>query len=194
MLQNSPQFMVEINLEGKIKYMNEFAISRLKLLPKDRLINSSWFDLITSQEDRCRIKSSFKRFIDHEKDTFPSYKGVFCSSDGEEITVDWLNFNIYNQQGDIDGIMLLGQDLTEHEFAVVEISLLKAEIEKETLTANLQATSTTSSRIIGTGKAISYAVFCLKKKNSTTATVLLEGETGVRKELFADLIHESRSR
>ena len=48
--------------------------------------------------------------------------------------------------------------------------------------------------IIGKSEAITYAIHKAKKVSTTHATVLLEGETGVGKELFADLIQRSSLR
>lgn len=50
------------------------------------------------------------------------------------------------------------------------------------------------STIVGTSKAIAQAVDLAKKVAQTNATVLLTGETGTGKEVFAEAIHQESSR
>jgi transcriptional regulator with GAF, ATPase, and Fis domain len=85
----------------------------------------------------------------------------------------------------------VGRDVTEGISAQRIISQLRLELEKEHIVGDKVTGST---EIIGSSKAIAYAIEKANQVATTSAPVLLEGETGVGKELFADLVHKLSSR
>ena len=90
--------------------------------------------------------------------------------------------------------MSIGLNITDQEIAFEQVETLKMELEKENLLVTEQLPTESAPGIIGQSEAILYVVQKAKQVATTHATVLLEGETGVGKELFADLIHQESYR
>src|SRR5512139_536990 len=88
----------------------------------------------------------------------------------------------------------VGIDTTSEESANKLIHQLKLELEKEKIIFPADSTVQPDLEIIGTSDAIRYALDKARQVAKTAAPVLLEGETGVGKELIADLIHKTSSR
>ena len=191
-LSNLPLLILEVRRDGAIVTANEFAASRFKVSSPKEIEGLNWFDLFcTEQEKQKTMKSWAQR--SHPASLTPA-KDHFRVGDHESIVVHWLTFAA---TGDLNGgqnVVLVGQDLTSQESAIVEVDRLRQEIEKEKLTQFHSPITNTSTEIIGSSKALEYTLQKAKQVAATSATVLLEGETGVGKELFADYIHSNSSR
>ncbi len=90
----------------------------------------------------------------------------------------------------------IGTDVTDRETALAEINKLKSQLEKENLLLKEEIHGLELGRedIIGESDSLQYALKRATQVSGTDSTVLLEGETGVGKELFADLIHRKSKR
>ena len=109
--------------------------------------------------------------------------------------ITWNNEMVYDSEGKLSEIMGIGSDNTEKELAFQKINFLKSELEKENLLLKGEPIPDwMQQEIIGKSEAIIYAIQKAKKVASSQASVLLLGETGVGKELFADLIHRNSLR
>ncbi|HEY4965793.1 MAG TPA: sigma 54-interacting transcriptional regulator, partial [Puia sp.] len=96
-----------------------------------------------------------------------------------------------NDKGELDSVFSIGTDITDLELYILQIQDLKSALEKENLMLKGEPPADgMDAEIIGTSEAIKYVIHKARQVASTSAAVLLEGETGVGKELFADLIHQ----
>ena len=120
----------------------------------------------------------------------PYYKNDVLTSSNKWIRVSWTNVLVYDDQGNLNGVLSIGSDVSNEENAYKEIAALKAALEKENLILKGRPLEgIVNGEIVGKGQPILYAVEKARQVAGSTATVLLEGETGVGKELFANLIH-----
>jgi transcriptional regulator with PAS, ATPase and Fis domain len=186
LLENMPLLMLEVQRDGRIIAANNFAATHLGLTSSEEMVGKNWFDLFSSTQEMSKARATFAE--GSHAATLPAIKGYFNFSAKEPILVNWLSFVGSNVPGGPGNIVLIGLDVTSQESALVEIAKLRLEIEKESLTKFYSTSSNSSTAIIGSSKAIGYTLQKAQQVAATNATVLLEGETGVGKELFADYI------
>ncbi len=189
-MHHAPVFVLELDNQGCITYINAYAVEKLGYRDAGEMLNKNWFEMFSLPPNILSTKVLFEKLIREEK-MIPYLKDTICTKIGKEIMVDWVNYLSYSDDGQVLGVMSVGRDITDGIGAQRIINQLKLELEKEHIVGEKVTGST---EIIGSSKAIAYAIEKANQVATTSAPVLLEGETGVGKELFADLVHKLSSR
>lgn len=189
-MRHAPVFVLEVDKQGNITYINTYAIEQLGYRDSGEMLDLNWFDVFYSTRDAPSAKALFNKMLLDEK-IIPYLKNAVCTKSGREITVDWVNYLSYSDDGQVLGVISVGRDVSEGVSAQRLIDQLRLELEMEHIVPDEILGST---EIVGCSKAIAYAIEKANQVATTNAPVLLEGETGVGKELFADLIHRISSR
>lgn len=184
--------IMELSESGEILYINPYGIKLLGYFQANDLLGKNWFGLFFTDGQAKARKNLFDQLI-AGKPTDPYFKISLRNRIGIEITIDWMHYAITGEKDDAPTLMCIGRDTTEAETANKTIAQLKLEIAKETILLEKPNTDYTGG-LIGTSEAIKYAIQKAKQVAPTQAVVLLEGETGVGKEMLADLIHQLSSR
>jgi PAS domain S-box-containing protein len=194
LLDNIQLMIVRLDRSGNIEYINPFAVRLLQYKNHNELIGKNWFDYFLPGPEAVAVRHLFTD-PDQLRNSSPFYKNSIVRRDGEEKIITWNNELIFDENKKLTGIMSIGSDITEQELAYMRIQELKSELEKENLLLKGEPLPQWMlQEIIGKSESLNYAVQKANKVASSQASVLLEGETGVGKELFADLIQRSSSR
>jgi PAS domain S-box-containing protein len=192
-MQNMQMLVVHLDKAGMVKYINPYAVKLMGYQDDAELLGKSWFDHFLPGDTTIR-KLHFQEVI--LKDEKPSYhKSEIRNRIKENKIISWSNLPVYDDDNKLSGSISIGTDITEQEKSFLEISELRAELEKENLLLKGEPLPEWMQKdIIGKSQAIVYAIQKARQVAGTQATVLLEGDTGVGKELFADLIQRSSLR
>jgi PAS domain S-box-containing protein len=194
LLQNMQLVIVHTDKNGRLSYINPYGVKLLHYNNDSELIGKNWFEYFLPDGEFGNVKEISQKAISLGK-AIPHYKNIIVTKDGDEKTVTWTTELAYDNEGKVEGLISFGSDITDQENAFQQIQNLKAELEKENLMLKGEALPEwMQEEIIGKSEGIIYAIHKAKKVATTHATVLLEGETGVGKELFADLIQRSSLR
>ena len=194
LLQNMELFIVRLDTEGNIKYINPYAVRFLGFQDVAELIGLNWFDRLSPSAETLFRKSYFRQVFLKENKSIYQKNEILCK-DGTKKIISWSNLPVLDDEGLVSGSFSIGTDVTDQEKAFQQINELKAELEKENLLLKGEPLPKWMEKeIIGESESILYAIQKAKHVAQTNATVLLEGETGVGKELFADLIQRSSMR
>jgi formate hydrogenlyase transcriptional activator len=189
-MHHAPVFVLELDNQANITYINDFALKQLGYGDSTELLRRNYFEMFSSPSNIKSARMLFDKVIREEK-IIPYLQNTIYTKQGQEITVDWINYLTNSDDGRVLGVMSVGHDVTDRVSAQRLIDQLRLELEKENVVRHIDVSST---EIIGSSKAIGYAIQKANQVAATNAPVLLEGETGVGKELFADLIHKLSSR
>jgi formate hydrogenlyase transcriptional activator len=192
-MTNAPLLTVELDREGKILFINDFGAKLLGYQCSTDLLDLNWFDVFVPSAERQSRKYQFLQIIDSSISESPASKAITTTRHGEQLVLSWSTFPIANADGKVQNVMSIGKNITDEEKASKLVEQLKHELLKDQLTPSTDLQSNDSD-IIGNSQALAYALQKAKQVATTHAPVLLEGETGVGKELFANLIHSSSSR
>jgi transcriptional regulator with PAS, ATPase and Fis domain len=129
-------------------------------------------------------------------------EAVVPTKSGEQRRVVWFTVQLEGVNGEDEGVLGAGVDITEQrtaeeerDRAFEELNEFKSRLEEENLYLRKELESEEEfGGIIGHSDPIKYVLHMVRQVASTDATVLIEGETGVGKELIARAIHESSAR
>ena len=182
-------FVVQLDENGKIIFVNPFLLLQTGYMESE-IIGKNWFETYIIESERKPLLDTHKKFLDTNEHIH--YQNAIITKIGEELQVYWSNLQISDEEGNHIGSISIGANITEREAAFKEIKRLKTKLEEENI--KLKADSDKgmgSSKIMGKSDAIRYVLKRALLVSPTTSTVLLEGETGVGKELIANYIQKN---
>lgn len=132
----------------------------------------------------------------------PVYETTLLRPNGEGRIVIWSNVVLRGPANSTIGTLSVGADVTDQraaeahrDRALAEVEQLKIQLERENTYLRLELEQLEGqSEIVGRSDAIRYVLHKVQQVAKTDATVLIEGETGVGKELVARALHEQSMR
>jgi PAS domain S-box-containing protein len=193
LMQYARIFIMELDKQGTIKYINPFGVKLLDYSDNTSLKGRNWFDTVFTESEARAHKKSFIDSVKNKHD-FPYIVNSLQSRSGNTLVISWTHFLIYTEDGEVSGMVCIGIDSTNEESANKLITQLKLELEKEKIVFADTIHARHAEEVIGNSDAMGYVLEKAKQVAKTSAPVLLEGETGVGKELIADLIHKNSLR
>jgi formate hydrogenlyase transcriptional activator len=194
LMQNLELVIVHFDITGNLSYINPYGVHSLHYKSASELIGKNWFEYFLPVGKNGNAKELFEKAAD-QRQTQTHFTSVIVTNEGIEKTIDWITEITYDSNGRAADLVSFGNDITERENAFHQIQALKSELEKENLMLKGDPLPPwMRDEIIGQSDAILYAIHKATKVALTQATVLLEGETGVGKELFSDLIQRTSLR
>ncbi|MCK5704371.1 MAG: sigma 54-interacting transcriptional regulator, partial [Cyclobacteriaceae bacterium] len=192
LMENINLLVVELDMEGAVKHVNSY-FNKFTGYSTAEVIGNNWFMLMLEEPEKKEMFKIFITIIDGAE--VPVYQNRIKLKNGTRKSVQWSNIYLKNLDGIVTGTLSIGADVTEREAAMEEISNLKNQLEKENLLLKEEIKwQEYSNEIIGESDALKYVIKRAHQVSSTDSSVLLEGETGVGKELFANLIHHNSMR
>lgn len=193
LMQNAHVVVVELDKNGNIMYINNFGTNALGFTKASDLLSRNWFDNFLAVPEVASAKIIFQKILADEG-SLPFTKSKVVSKQGKEFTLSWANFLTYTDDGEVHSLMCVGRDVSSEESAFKIINQLKLELEKEKIVEVDKGGPEMPEEIIGSSQAMAYVIQKAKQVGPTHAPVLLEGETGVGKDLLAEYIHKISSR
>jgi len=191
-INNLKLFVFSVGEDQKIDFVNPFLLEITGYSEED-LINEPVRKLIFDDDERKNLCDVDVKNADHEKLRFIRTK-VKCKNNND-IIINWSLIGVYDDYGKRLNSIIIGSDITEEINAYEEIARLKMLLEEEILVLRSEiGQNTISKSIIGNTNAIKYVLKRSMMVANTDTTVLIEGETGVGKELVANFIQRNSNR
>ncbi len=186
------------DVAGRFNYVNPL-LAQITGYGQEELLGTDFCKLI-SAKDRDRVTLELERAFQGEPSTRSEF--MLRTKSGVGRVVRWSNVLLHETDGHVIGILHVGNDITdrlsaEHarDEALKELLDLKHRLETENTYLKLEIEEgANDTNIIGQSDAIRYVLHKIKQVAPTDATVLIEGETGVGKELVARALHEGSQR
>jgi PAS domain S-box-containing protein len=184
--------VIVVDKKGISTYVNPFFLYMTGFRSKE-VIGKSWIKNFVPERSRKEFKESFSIPI---KPDFPRhFENNILTKSGKELAISWSNVKIPDENNDVGGIIAVGNDVTERKEAFKKILELKQELEIENLALRGTFDETFNiSNIVTNSDASRYAIQKAKEVAEVDTTVLLQGETGVGKGVYAKFIHEQSKR
>jgi len=188
-----------LDAEGRTTFCNPAAVAMMgwtaqEMLgkPQHALIHHSKPGGEHYPRSECPIYAAITDGLVHREDN-----EVFWRKDGTSFPVEYVSTPVRDEHGKLIGAVVTFNDITERKKREEALRDALAEVErlKERLQAENQylrqeiKVSHNFEEIIGQGPAMTKAKRLIEQVAATDATVLILGESGVGKELFARAIH-----
>ena len=192
--------VVGITPKGVISYINPY-FEQLTQYKPDELIGKKFIDIFIPLEQRDEISDIFSGLLKGEN--FFTYENPILSKNQTKIHIAWSNVFVKSNKGDLNEVLCIGANITERvenrmalENVYEEIKLIKTNLEEENtfLKESLQTSVFSGSSMIGNSNAMKYVYQSIDNIAKSNTTVLIEGETGVGKELVARYIQNQSLR
>ncbi|WP_336517579.1 sigma-54 interaction domain-containing protein [Pollutibacter soli] len=196
LVKNMELLVVELDRSGIVKYANPYAIQKLGFTGNTSMINEDWFAIFPTNIPAEQARKYYQTLITDESTpvSSTSHENI-RSADHQLLSINWTNVIVYNADKSEKVMMKIGVDNTAQIKYFEEIELLKNQLEKENLLLKAEISpDQTESDLIGTSDQLLQSIQKSKQVAATNAGVLLLGETGSGKELFAELIHRNSFR
>ena len=196
-MEGMPQLTYVLDLQGRLKRWNKSVEDLLGYSPdelKDKFIGDFY-----NEEDLKRVMKEVEKVIDDGSERKVEYD--FIHKSGEILPFYYGSGKLMEIGGER---YIVGQtiDISEIKQAQVkiakqleEIKVLKNQLEAENIYLRHELKSTSSyGEIIGESDILKHILYRVEQVAPMDTTVLLEGETGTGKELFARAIHKKSKR
>ena len=179
LLENVSLMVVGYDNQGQVEYANPFLLKTAGF-ERYELIGRP-LEVLFPLEERASLRNVFEAAM---QGSVPEHMHTaLVTRSGQRRAVLWASVLLYGGNDQITGMLSVGDDLTER------VSAEKARDEKLEHEGNVDATD-----FVGKSDAIRYVLHKIGQAAAANATVLIEGETGVGKELVARAIHKASPR
>ncbi|MBN2367394.1 PAS domain S-box protein [Candidatus Woesearchaeota archaeon] len=125
-IETAPLFIVGLDVKGDIVLFNNVA-EKISGYKKDEVIGKNWFLKFIKEGDKVPVEKVFRSLLESESEN--TYTNPIIVRDGKELMMNWSNSIIKDDQGNIESVIALGEDITLK---------LKYEQEREKLTEELK--------------------------------------------------------
>ncbi|SKA00284.1 ATP-binding protein [Selenihalanaerobacter shriftii] len=120
-----------INKDKEVELINQKGCEILGY-NREEIIGKKWIDNFVSEKEKGELKKECKKVMSQKSKVIDYYENKIINKDGEEIIMAWHNTSLYNEQGEFQGVLSSGIDITERK-------LLKEELEYNQLQAEFFA-------------------------------------------------------
>ncbi|BCR35241.1 HD domain-containing phosphohydrolase [Mariniplasma anaerobium] len=115
--------IIILDANGIVKLMNKKGCSIIGV-DENTIIGKNWIDHYVPKEARQEIKSFFNTVFAKDEKIIEKYQNKIITANGEERFISWHNSILYDVEGNVEGILSSGEDITEQYKKQKEIEFL----------------------------------------------------------------------
>jgi len=184
--------VIGVDSKGIVNYANPYYL-KITGFAKEELIGKEWITNFIPKHSRKKIEDTYP--LPPGSDFPKHFQISILTKAGIELMIFWSNVRVTNQNGEVKETIAVGTDVTEREEAFDKVLELKQQLEVENLALKESFDDADyASSIVIRSDASKYAFQMAKEVAKVDTTVLLQGETGVGKGVYAKFIHEQSKR
>jgi PAS domain S-box-containing protein len=187
--------------DGTISFINEYGQAFFGYRAEELIGNDVRILMPASDVEGFDMKGLVQSILDDPKRYVTNINENICR-DGRRVWMNWANSVIYDENGNVAEVLAVGNDITrakqaekQLEEAFREIKNLKEKLEEENIylreEVNLEGGF---GEIVGSSDPIRNVIYKIRQVAPSRTTVLLTGETGTGKGLFARFLHDNSGR
>ena len=191
MLETIHLLVISVDAKRTVTYVNPFFL-KISGFRREDVVGHQFTNIIPEKDRKKLIEDLDKS---RREENFQYFQNTILTKYGEEKTITWTIVDTYNENGDLLRSISIGTDITEQNKAINEIIQLKSKLEEENILLKQELGKLPDAKkIVGTSDAIKYVLQRALQVAPTNTTVILEGETGVGKELVTNYIQQNSER
>ena len=198
LLERVRLLVVGIDRAGRFDYVNPHALEVFGYA-REQVLGRPFLEL-TAPRDAERVRAAVERAAGGAERTDIESAGL--ARDGSERIVAWSAVVLPSAPDLEEGVLAIGADVTERrraeaarDAALREIEALRRQLEEENLYLKDEIrTASGYTGLVGESAALQRILQAVEQVAPTASTVLIQGETGVGKELVARALHDASPR
>lgn len=191
LLEQVELVVVDLDKDGNVNYVNPYYLKLTGFSEKD-VLGQNWFHKFIPDDQGFGAEHVFRSV-----EKYKHYENPILTKGGEARIVAWSNVALQDAKERFIGTLSIGADVTEKlssqnelKIAYQNVQELKTRLEEENIYLKEELSSDYNfEHIIGKSTALKYVLKRIEQVIDKDTNILLEGETGVGKELFASSIH-----
>ncbi len=198
LLEGVDLLVAGIRADGTLDYVNPHLCAVAGYSPSELV--GQHIRMLLPEDERQRVLPRLKQAA--RGDFEASFGSQLLTRSGEVRLIVWRNVLVQDTGAESTEILSVGADVTarrqaesSRDRALAEIEALKSQLEEENLYLKEEIKIEGDfSNIIGESEALRYVLYRIEQVSPANTTVLIQGETGVGKELVARAIYERSQR
>ncbi|MCB0190722.1 MAG: PAS domain S-box protein [Anaerolineae bacterium] len=121
LLQNANSIILRLDTDGNVTCLNEFAQKFFGYTPEEIIGQNAVGTIVPSTDEDGRNLTELIKNIVTNPDAYTNNENENMRSTGERVWVAWSNKPIFDDTGQIKEILCIGNDVTDHRQAELEI-------------------------------------------------------------------------
>ena len=195
-LESMPEFAYVFSKEGKLVMWNKNLESVLGY-SADELYGKDIFDFMEKSSHEQNFEAIRKIFAEKEEQSIE--QNILTKSGKKIPVVDTANYALIDGEEYLIGLAIDISKLRKTEKELLQVIRELQDLKEQLRSENIYLRKEIDSRygfekIIGETEPLMHSLYRIEKVAPNDTTVLLEGETGTGKELFAAAIHKLSKR
>ena len=126
--------MVALDRNGNIVLFNKKG-EELLGYSQAETIGQNWFELFIPEAARENVKIAYQQLMNEKNPSLEYFEGAIVTKEGRTLQIAWHNSMIYDAEGQIDGTLRSGNDVTQQKKNEAKLSnlneILKQRIEEK---------------------------------------------------------------
>ncbi|MBU1108884.1 MAG: response regulator [Candidatus Riflebacteria bacterium] len=110
-----------LDQQGKIVHFNPY-FAELSGYCLEEVLGKNWFDIFLTEGDRDKVAKLFAKAVVGNQ-TIGNVNTIICK-DGSKREIEWYDKTIKDKNGQVTGLLAIGQDITEHRKGELKIQHL----------------------------------------------------------------------
>ena len=192
--RQTPAMLHTVDAEGYLVTVTDHWLQKLGYT-RDEVIGRPITDFFSSADSRLYADGRLKQLI--KEGAFTNLKRQMVAKDGQIIDLVMSAISHDDDKGNVDHMLVASKDVTERNRTdrklrqtLAENARLRVELERERDYLREEVNVAMNfGRIVGTSPALRHMLNRIEAVAETPANVLVQGESGVGKELVAHALH-----
>ena len=192
LLKEIKLLVVGVDVNGMVSFVNPHFLE-ITGYTREEVCGKDWIRNFIPEHSQSKLQKSFP--IPLNGNVPMHFENSILTKSGIELMIFWSNVRILDDEGKVKEIIAIGTDITDREEAFSRVLELKQKLEVENLALKetFDAVDYSSSIVIKSDSS-KYTFQMAKEVSQVDTTVLLQGETGVGKGVYAQFIHKNSKR
>ena len=127
LIETAQAIVLVLDIEGRIVRFNPY-LEEISGYTLAEVQGKDWFGTFLPERDRGHIRDVYQKALGEIRTN--GNVNPIVTKDGREVVIEWFDKTLKNAQGGIQGLLTIGQDITERKRAEEALNRLKEELEQ----------------------------------------------------------------
>ncbi|MEA3639452.1 MAG: PAS domain S-box protein [Lamprobacter sp.] len=113
-LDTAGSLIISIDTQGRVELANRYTCELLGR-SEQAVVGQDWFDLCIAAADRPALRDFFMQLLNGTRKAEDYLENRLISADGSQHLIAWRSSLLYDEAGQVSGVLAAGNDITERD-------------------------------------------------------------------------------